>query len=433
MSQARRVLVVGKGAREHALAERLLESESVSEVIVTPGNAGTAAPSDDEGAVKRIRNAQGSPLQLARDLQPDLVVIGPEAPLCSGLSDQLSAAGLLVYGPTQAAARLEGSKAFLKEFAVRHGINTARHHTVRSEAELSRALADFPAPPVVKADGLCAGKGVVVAETHEEAAQAAREMLSGRAFGDAGRVVVLEERLFGSEVSAHAICDGENAWLLPFVQDHKRLGEEDTGPNTGGMGTYGPVTLPAPGLAEYIQTSILDRVSAGMRAAGTPFRGTLFANLMLVPNGPPALIEINVRFGDPETQILTNIIDGDLCELLLQAARGELGASRQVSPSPGKHAVCVVLAAPGYPVDPRLGQPIVGLAEASRMPGVRVYHAGTARVAGQTLTDGGRVLGVTGVGAHLAEAHARAYSAARVIDFPGKQLRRDIAASVLRG
>jgi phosphoribosylamine--glycine ligase len=425
-------LVVGKGAREHALAERLLESESVAEVIVTPGNAGTEALSGDDTGAKRLRNAQGSPLQLARELQPDLVVIGPEAPLCSGLSDQLSAAGLLVYGPTQAAARLEGSKAFLKEFATRHGINTARHHTIRSEAELARALADFPAPPVVKADGLCAGKGVVVAETHEEAAHAAREMLSGRAFGDAGRIVVLEERLFGSEVSAHAICDGENAWLLPFVQDHKRLGEQDTGPNTGGMGTYGPVTLPAPGLLEYIQSSILDRVSAGMKAAGTPFRGTLFANLMLVPNGPPALIEINVRFGDPETQILTNIIDGDLCELLTRAARGELGPSRQVSPSPGKHAVCVVLAAPGYPADPRLGQPIVGLAEAGRMPGVRVYHAGTTRVAAQTLTDGGRVLGVTGVGAQLAEAHARAYAAASVIDFPGKQLRRDIAASALR-
>jgi phosphoribosylamine---glycine ligase len=430
MSRKRRVLVVGKGGREHALAERLLESDSVEEVIVTPGNPGTETAGVPR-AGKRLRNATGEPVQLARELLPDLVVVGPEAPLCSGLCDELSAAGLLVYGPSRAAACLEGSKAFLKEFAVRNGIHTARHHTVRSEAELLKALADFASPPVVKADGLCAGKGVVVAETHAEALSAAREMLSGRAFGDAGRTVVLEERLFGSEVSAHAVCDGQRAWLLPFVQDHKRLGEHDTGPNTGGMGTYGPVTLPAPGLAEYVQTSIMDRVIAGMAAAGTPFRGTLFANLMLVPQGPPALIEINVRFGDPETQILTNIVDGDLCDLLSRAARGDLGAVGQPLVRPGTHAVCVILAAPGYPAAPRLNEQILGLPEAAALPGVRVYHAGTASVSGKTLTAGGRVLAVTGLGASLAAAHARAYAGAAAIDFPGKQLRRDIAAQAL--
>ncbi len=432
-SGTRRVLVVGKGGREHALAERLLESESVSEVVVTPGNAGTDAASRSGAGGKRLYNAEGSPLELALKLRPDLVVVGPEAPLCAGLVDQLTDAGQLAYGPTRAAARLEGSKAFLKEFAVRHGINTARHHTVRSEAELLRAIADFPAPPVVKADGLCAGKGVVVAESHAEAIAAGREMLSGRAFGAAGRTVVLEERLYGAEVSAHAICDGTRALLLPFVQDHKRLGEHDTGPNTGGMGTYGPVAMPDPRLAAYIQASIVDKVLAGMAAAGAPFRGTLFANLMLVPNGDPALIEINVRFGDPETQVLTNILEGDFCELLICAARGDLDSAAPVALARHKSALCVVLAAPGYPAEPRLGEPISGLADAASVEGVRVYHAGTARAAAQTLTAGGRVLAVTGVGRDLGEAHRRAYGAVALIRFEGKQLRRDIAASALPG
>jgi phosphoribosylamine--glycine ligase len=429
MSRGRRVLVIGKGGREHALAERLLQSESVGEVIVAPGNAGTAA-SPVPG--KLLRNAAGQPLDLVAALSPDLVVVGPEAPLCDGIVDDLSAGGVLVYGPTRAAARLEGSKAFLKEFAVQHGINTARHRTVRSEAELVRALSDFPTPPVVKADGLCAGKGVVVADSHDEALHAAREMLSGRAFGDAGRTLVLEERLIGTEVSAHAICDGSRAWLLPFVQDHKRMHDGDTGPNTGGMGTYGPVPLPDGRLVSYIQTRIVDRVLSGMTRAGTPFRGTLFAGLMLVPGGDPALIEINVRFGDPETQVLTNILDGDLCELLMNAARGQLGEHGPVSLASDRSAVCVILAAPGYPSEPRLGEPIRGLDAAAALDGVRIYHAGTTVRAGQTLTAGGRVLAVTGVGTSLSQAHERAYAGAALIDFDGKQLRRDIAHAGLR-
>lgn len=426
MSRGRRVLVIGKGGREHALAERLLLSDSVAEVIVAPGNAGTvSAPAEARGKV--LRNADGTPLDVARALRPDLVVVGPEAPLCEGLVDELAAAGFLVYGPGREAAQLEGSKAFLKDFAVRHGINTARHHTVRSEAELLVALRDFAAPPVVKADGLCAGKGVVVADSHDEALQVARDMLSGRAFGDAGRTLVLEERLIGTEVSAHAICDGERAWLLPFVQDHKRLRDGDAGPNTGGMGTYGPVNLPDARLTEYIQTRIVDRVLAGMSRAGTPFRGTLFAGLMLVPDADPALIEINVRFGDPETQILTNIVDGDFCELLMSAARGKLEEQGRVSLASDRNAVCVILAAPGYPEAPRLGEPIRGLAAAAALDGVRVYHAGTTLGAPHALTAGGRVLAVTGVGSSLARAHERAYAAADLIDFDGKQLRRDIA------
>jgi phosphoribosylamine--glycine ligase len=431
MSRGRRVLVIGRGGREHALAERLLLSESVSEVIVAPGNAGTAAPPAEAGG-KLLRNAEGSPLDLARALHPDLVVVGPEAPLCEGIVDELSAAGFLVYGPTRAAARLEGSKVFLKDFAIQHGINTARYHTVRSEAELGRALSDFATPPVVKADGLCAGKGVVVAESHDEALHAAREMLSGRAFGDAGRTLVLEERLIGTEVSAHAICDGTRAWLLPFVQDHKRLRDGDAGPNTGGMGTYGPVAMPDARLVSYIQTAIVERILSGMARAGTPFRGTLFAGLMLVPDRDPALIEINVRFGDPETQVLTNILDGDFCELMMGAARGRLEEQGRVSIASDRNAVCVILAAPGYPSEPRLGEPIRGLGAAGAIDGVRVYHAGTTARGRETLTAGGRVLAVTGVGSSLAQAHERAYSAAEIIDFDGKQLRRDIARAGLR-
>lgn len=425
----RRVLVIGKGGREHALAERLLASDSVREVIVAPGNAGTAL-----GATlapgKVLRNADGAALELVRTLRPDLVVVGPEGPLCEGLADELTAAGALVYGPSRAAARLEGSKAFLKDFAVARGINTARHVTVRSEAELPRALAQFAQPPVVKADGLCAGKGVVVAETHEEAERAARDMLSGRAFGAAGHTLVLEERLYGSEVSAHAICDGTRSVLLPFVQDHKRLRDGDAGPNTGGMGTYGPVALPDPGLERYIKTQIVDKVLLGMAEAGTPFRGTIFAGLMLIDEREPALIEINVRFGDPETQVLTNILDGDFCELLMSAARGELDAAAVSLPG-DRAALCVIQAAPGYPSEPRLGEPIHGLAEAGALPGVHVYHAGTSARGTETLTAGGRVLAVTGVGNSLMEAHERAYAAAARIDFDGKQQRSDIAHRAL--
>lgn len=428
----RRVLVIGKGGREHALAERLLLSESVAEVVVAPGNAGTrAAPAEARG--KQLSNAEGSVLDIARALRPDLVVVGPEAPLCEGIVDELTAAGFLVYGPTRAAAQLEGSKAFLKDFAVQHGVNTARHVTVRSEAELESALGAFATAPVVKADGLCAGKGVVVAESHDEALHAARDMLSGRAFGAAGQTVVLEERLIGTEVSAHAICDGERALLLPFVQDHKRLRDGDTGPNTGGMGTYGPVAMPSPSVAAYIESQIVNKVLRGMARAGTPFRGTLFAGLMLIPDRDPALIEINVRFGDPETQILTNILDGDFCELLVAAARGSLEPRSPVALAPDRHALCLILAAPGYPAEPRLGEPIAGLDAAAAIDGVRAYHAGTVARSGRTLTAGGRVLAVTGIGHTLEAAHERAYRAAAAIDFDGKQLRRDIARSALLG
>jgi phosphoribosylamine---glycine ligase len=424
------VLVVGQGAREHALACRLLESEAVGQVLISPGNAGSdlgvGAPPG-----KTLQSAAGDARQVALSLRPDLVVVGPEAPLVSGLVDELESAGLPVYGPSRAAARLEGSKAFLKDFAVRQGIRTGRYHIARSFDEARAMIADFAVPPVIKADGLCAGKGVVVAATVAEAEDAAREMLSGRAFGDAGRTVVIEERLEGQELSVHAICDGERALLLPGVQDHKRIGDNDTGPNTGGMGTYGPVAWMDAELTRKLRTGVVEPVLRGMAELGTPFKGTIFANIMLVGGVDPVLFEINVRFGDPETQVLMNVLRGDLYEALLGCAQGRLDPDALRVDPQGPSALCVVLAASGYPAAPRSGDVIEGLDAAAALPGVRVYHAGTRREGGRVLTAGGRVLGVTAVAPDLPAARDRAYRAAEQIQFAGKQLRRDIGARAL--
>jgi phosphoribosylamine--glycine ligase len=358
-----------------------------------------------------------------------LVVIGPEGPLCEGLTDRLTAAGQLVFGPTQRAAQLEGSKAFMKQFAARHGLPTARFHVVNDVAAAERAIADFPTPPVIKADGLCAGKGVVVAQSHEEALSVARRMLSGEAFGAAGRTLVIEERTPGAEASMHAICDGERFVILPAAQDHKRIFDGDRGPNTGGMGAYAPAPLITPELKARVQREIFERALRGMAADGQPFRGALYAGLMITPEGNISLIEFNVRFGDPETQVLMAVLDGDLAEALAGAARGQLDpALLEVSQD---HALCVVLAAGGYPESPRTGDKISGLAGAAAVPGVHVFHAGTKLVNGETVTAGGRVLGVTARGKTLLEAHARAYEAAALIEYQGRQYRRDIAARAL--
>jgi phosphoribosylamine---glycine ligase len=358
-------------------------------------------------------------------------VIGPDGLVCAGLVDRMTEAGFLTYGPSQAAAQLEGSKAFMKAFAVRHSIRTARHVEVREIQELEAALAQFSTPPVVKASGLCAGKGVVVAESFDEARQSAQAMLTGDAFGEAGHIVVLEERLYGQEVSIHAICDGERGFILPAISDHKRIFEGDQGPNTGGMGTVGPAPIVTPALAARIQHEIVDRTLQGMSADGVPFKGTLFAGLMIQPDGEPVLLEINVRFGDPETQVLMNLVDGDFATLLASAARGKLDPS-SVSIAP-RAGVCVVLAAAGYPASPRTGDVISGL-DAITQSNVVVYHAGTRNdEQGRTVTAGGRVLGVVATAATLAEARADAYRACEAIRFEGMQLRRDIGRRQLEG
>ncbi len=426
MAKVSKILIIGSGGREHALAARLLSCASVREVIVAPGNAGTVL----HGVVgKCMRSAAGDPLEIAALEAPDLVVIGPEVPLCDGLTDRLIAAGHAVFGPTQRAAQLEGSKAFMKRFAARHGIPTGRFHVVTDRAAAAHAVQDFSVPPVVKADGLAAGKGVVVAETHAEALASAERMLSGAAFGAAGQTVVIEERVAGAEASVHAICDGERFVLLPAAQDHKRIFDGDRGPNTGGMGTYAPAPLITPALERRIRHDVFERALQGMKADGHPFRGVLFAGLMITPEAELSLLEFNVRFGDPETQVLMAVLEGDLAEALSAASRGELQPdSLRVS---SDHAVCVVLAASGYPDSPRTGDVITGLSDAARIPGVTVFHAGTRRQGEQVVSSGGRVLGVTGRGATLAEAHALAYRAAELVQFEGRQFRHDIAARAL--
>jgi phosphoribosylamine--glycine ligase len=314
----------------------------------------------------------------------------------------------------------------MKGFAARHGVPTARHVVATSSAELEKLVESFEVAPVVKADGLCAGKGVVVAESHEEALAAAREMLSGARFGSAGATVVLEERLIGNEASIHAICDGERFVLLPAAQDHKRIFDGDRGPNTGGMGTYAPAPVVTPAVMQEFEELVVRPTLRGMASEGRPFRGTLFAGVMVTPDEHVKLIEFNVRFGDPETQVLMATLDGDLAELLASAARGELEPS--ALGASGSHAVCIVLAAHGYPDTPRKGDVIRGLPAAEAVAGVSVLHAGTALDAqGNVVTAGGRVLGVTGRGATLKEAHTRAYQAAQLIEFAGMQYRRDIA------
>lgn len=430
MAIGRTVLVVGSGGREHALALRLLASDSVGHVVVVPGNAGMArAPALWAKRGKTLRSLAGSPVDVARNERIDLAVIGPEVPLCAGLSDELNELGIQTYGPSALAARLEGSKVFMKRFADRHGIPTAPYEVVTSVDAAREAVRRFDALPVLKADGLCAGKGVVLASDEPELEQALEGMLSGRWFGDAGRTVLLERRLTGAEVSVHAICDGERAFVLPMVQDHKRIGDGDRGPNTGGMGAYGPAPLVTPDLASRLERDFVRRIVEGMAAEGCPMRGTLFAGLMISSKGEPSLLEINVRFGDPETQVLVNLLDGDLADALALAAQGRLAAqSIRVN---DRHALCVVLAAAGYPGTVRSGDVIAGLESAEALEGVLVYHAGIRRQGDEWRTAGGRVLGVTAHGATLEQAHQRAYHAASRVQFEGVQMRRDIGTRAL--
>ena len=418
----KRVLILGSGAREHAIADAILRFDPSRSVIVAPGNGGTSAPPLASAPVDLANH--DAVVALARAAQVELVIVGPEAPLCDGIVDRLAAEDIPCFGPTKAAARLEASKAFLKDFASRHHIPTAAYEVVRSYEEAESAIRRRGAPIVVKASGLCAGKGVVVATSVDEALGAARSMLVDRMFGSAADEVVLEDVIPGREVSVFALSDGERFVVLPPVRDHKRLLDDDRGPNTGGMGVVGPVLDVDALLMARIERELLEPTIRGMREDGSPFRGVLFAGVMVTPAGGPLLLEHNVRFGDPECEALMTMLDVDWLAVLAACAAGSLEPS-EFAFTPARSACVVVLAAAGYPENPRSGDVIAGL-EAACADGAKVFHAGTKRDGDRVSTKGGRVLAVTAGGVTLEAARAKAYEAADRITFEGKQLRRDI-------
>ena len=404
-----KVCVVGSGGREHAIAHVLRRHH---EVVVTPGNPGIP----------------GSVADPATAIDADLYVIGPEAPLVAGLADELRAAGRLVFGPGADGARLEGSKAWMKEVLVDAGVPTARHGTFTEQDAAFAFLDTLDGLWVVKTDGLAAGKGVVVTTSIDDARDAVREYLSGAAFGDAGRTLVIEEGLTGPEVSVLAVCDGTNAVALSPAQDFKRVGDGDAGPNTGGMGAYSPVPVADDAVLHAVMEDGVRPTLAALRARGIDYRGVLYAGLMLTPSGPK-MLEYNVRFGDPETQVVLPRLTSDLGELLASAAAGSLGAAPTFDDGA---AVTVVCAAEGYPREVRTGDVIEGLDDARAVPGATVFCAGVgANTDGELVTAGGRVLTVTGQGATIAAARQTAYDAVACLSWPGMHHRNDIASTAL--
>lgn len=422
-----RVLVIGSGAREHALAARLAEDRDVGELVVAPGNPGIARVAR---TVPVDIVALDPVLALAEREQIDLTVVGPELPLSLGIADRFAAEGRLLFGPTAAAARLESSKAFAKAFMARHGVPTARFETCDS---LDQALAFVRAgelgwPVVLKADGLAAGKGVVIADDRATADAAIVAMMGDRKFGAAGDRLVIEECLRGPEVSFFVVCDGTRGVPIGTAQDHKRIFDDDRGPNTGGMGAFAPSPLVDAALHARVMREIIEPVIAGMAAEGCPFRGFLYAGLMLTATGPK-VIEFNARLGDPEAQVILPLIDEPLLPLLVAGAAGEL---RQTTVRLGTDCLAgVVLASRGYPDSSESGQAISGIDHAEALAGVAVYHAGTAQRDGRLVTAGGRVLTVVGRGADFAGAIARAYAGVLQISFEGMQYRHDIGRKAL--
>lgn len=419
-----RVIVVGSGSREHALAAAI--AGGGHQVVISPGNAGTAAVGRNAGV--RADDVPGL-VELAVQERTSLVVVGPEQPLTLGLVDALAARGVRAFGPTKAAARLEGSKAFMKRFCERHGIPTAAFAVFDDADAAQRHIRAAVRPPVVKADGLAAGKGVVVADSADEACAAIDRMMRAGEFGDAGRTVVLEERLAGEEASFHVVCDGERGVALAPAQDHKRVGDGDAGPNTGGMGAYAPAPVVTREVHDRVMREIVEPTLAGMAAEGMPLRGVLFVGLM-IDRGVPRVLEYNVRFGNPETTVLVPTYGGDWLELLDAAAAGDL--SRITVPDrPMGAALSVVMAAAGYPGKPRTGDRIEGL-DRALPPGAFVRHAGTARGPdGTVVTAGGRVLAVGAQAATLAEAARIAYGVVDGIRWDGEHHRRDIGRRAL--
>jgi phosphoribosylamine--glycine ligase len=423
-----RVLVLGSGGREHALVARLAADRDVGEIVAAPGNPGIARLARTVAVDLTVPDAV---IALAEREQIDFTIVGPEMPLSLGIADRFADEGRWLFGPTAAAAQLESSKAFAKSFMARHGVPTARFRTCESldEALASVRAGEFGLPVVLKADGLAAGKGVVIAEDLATAEEAIAAAMRDRKFGAAGDRLVIEECLRGPEVSFFAICDGTRAVPIGSAQDHKRIFDEDLGPNTGGMGAFAPSPLVDAALEERIMLEIVQPVVAGMAAEGNPFRGFLYAGLMVTETGPK-VIEFNVRLGDPEAQVVLPLIDEPLLPLLVAGATGRLQQT-SIRSGPDRFAG-VVLASRGYPESSESGRPIAGLDGAEAIPGVSVYHAGTAQRDRQIVTAGGRVLTVVGRGDDFAEAIARAYAGVHKIQFDGMQFRHDIGRKALK-
>jgi phosphoribosylamine--glycine ligase len=422
-----KVLVLGGGGREHALVWKLRQSPRVSQVYCAPGNGGISE--DAECLPADLKNLE-SMTALAARLQPDVTVVGPELPLSLGVVDEFNRRGWPIFGPTQAASQLESSKSFAKEFLQRHHIPTAPFAICDSIEQVRSALGHFHIPVVVKADGLAAGKGVVIAKTKEEAASVAAEMLSGKMVGDAGARVVLEECLSGDELSFLVFSDGERVVPLVAAQDHKRAGDGDTGPNTGGMGAYSTPDIVDDEMRDWLVHHIAQPVVKGMKAEGAEFKGVLYCGLMMTPRGPMVL-EFNCRFGDPETQPILMRLDSDLLEAIEASIEGRVsdGDFRWSQDA----SVCVVMASGGYPGTFDVGKRIDGLHEAGAIEGVKVFHAGTSKRDGTCYTSGGRVLGVTARAENLKMAVERAYAACGKISFDSAHYRKDIAHRALRG
>ncbi len=416
-----KILVVGNGGREHALLWKLRRDAPGAELFVTHGNGGTGTLAQavplDAGEVQALAG-------WVEKEGVDLTIVGPEAPLAAGLVDHFAVRGLAAFGPTRAAAEIESSKAFAKALMHRHGIPTAAFHTFETLSDAEAYVRAAPGPVVVKASGLAAGKGVVVADDTEQAVEALREMLAGGTYGSAGRRVVVEERMEGEELSVLALTDGENVVPLLPAQDHKRVGEGETGPNTGGMGAYAPVSLATPELMERVQREILDPTVAAMAADGRPFRGLLYAGIMLTADGP-RVVEFNCRFGDPETQVVLPLLDSSLLEPLHAVACGGSIAGLRLAWGPGA-AVTTVVSSPGYPGSYPTGVPVRIAPETEAAEDVIVFHAGTAERDGRLVTAGGRVVAVTALAPTVALAAERSRRAAEGVEFEGRYFRRDI-------
>jgi phosphoribosylamine--glycine ligase len=421
-----KVLILGSGGREHALAWAVKRSERVTEVVCAPGNGGI-------GQIARCvpvdLKSVDSMVRLALAEQPGLIIVGPELPLSLGIVDALQQHGLRVFGPSQAAARLESSKAFAKRFLQRHNIPTAKFAVCTSAAELEKAIDKFHPPIVVKADGLAAGKGVLICQSRQTAVNAARDLFSGKLLGVAEHQVVIEEFLTGDELSFLCLSDGKHVASFAPAQDHKRIGEGDTGPNTGGMGVYSSDELLDAGMKDWILRHIAEPTVRGMAEEEAPFIGVLYIGLMMTPRGPQVL-EFNARFGDPETQALLVRMESDLVDALEACIDGRLGEI-ELRWSPGASA-CVIASSAGYPGSYETGFPIKGLGVAAEVPGVEIFHSGSAQVGNHLVTAGGRVLGVTAAAPSLEEALARAYEAIAEIHFEGIYFRRDIGHRALR-